>query len=63
MLVTVQLSMTYWGEAAASLQNLTLTSTLGPSGITLFEVFFGHKPNVSHLWVWGESYISCLGFE
>lgn len=55
MLVTAQLPMTYWGEAAlmaAYLQNLTSTSTL-PSGITPFEVFFGQKPDVSHLCVWG----------
>ena len=51
MLVTAQLPMAYWGEAAltvAYLQNLTLTSTL-PSGVTPFEVFFGQKPSVSHL--------------
>ena len=53
MLVTAQLPMTYWGEAAltaAYLQNLT--STL-PNGITLFKVFYSCKPDVSHLWVWG----------
>jgi hypothetical protein len=55
MLVTAQLPMTYWGEAAltaAYLQNLTSTSTL-PSGVTPFEVFYGRKPDVSHLRVWG----------
>ena len=55
MLVTVQLPMTYWGEAAltaAYLQNLTSMSTL-LSGVTPFKVFFSHKPDVSHLWVWG----------
>ena len=55
MLVTTQLPMTYWGKAAltaAYLQNLTSMSTL-PSGITPFEVFFGRKPDVSHLRVWG----------
>jgi len=55
MLVTAQLPMTYWGEAALTatyLQNLTSTNTL-PSGVTPFEVFFGRKPDVSHLWVWG----------
>jgi len=55
MLVTAQLPMTYWGEAAltaAYLQNLTSTRTL-PTGITPFEVFFGRKPDVSHLRVWG----------
>ena len=42
MLVTAQLPMTYWGEAAltaAYLQNLMSMSTL-PSGVTPFEVFF-----------------------
>ena len=55
MLVTAQLPMTYWGEAvlmAAYLQNLTSTNTL-PNGVTPFEVFYGHKPDVSHLRVWG----------
>ena len=55
MLVTAQLPMTYWGEAvltAAYLQNLTSTSTL-PNGVTPFEVFYGRKPDVSHLRVWG----------
>jgi len=51
MLVTAQLPMTYWGEAAltaAYLQNLTSTSTL-PSGVTPYKVFFRRKPDVSHL--------------
>jgi hypothetical protein len=55
MLVTAQLPMTYWGEAAlmaAYLQNLMSTSSL-PSGVTPFEVFFSRKPDVSHLRVWG----------
>ena len=55
MLITTQLPMTYWGEAAlmaAYLQNLTSTSNL-PDGVTPFEVFYGRKPNVSHLRVWG----------
>jgi hypothetical protein len=55
MLITAQLPMTYWGKAAltaAYLQNLTSTSTL-PMGMTPFEVFFGQKPNISHLRVWG----------
>ena len=55
MLVTTQLPMTYWGEAAltaAYLQNLMSTSNL-PNGVTPFEVFYGQKPNVLHLCVWG----------
>ncbi|CAA7268820.1 unnamed protein product [Cyclocybe aegerita] len=55
MLTTVQLSMTYWGEAALTagyLHNLTITSTL-PSSVTPFEMFHGHQPDVSHLRVWG----------
>ena len=55
MLTTAQLPMTYWGKAAltaAYLQNLTSTSTL-PNGVTPFEVFYGRKPDISHLRVWG----------
>ena len=51
MLITAQLPMTYWGEVAltaAYLQNLTSTNTL-PNGVTPFQVFYGRKPNVSHL--------------
>ena len=55
MLITAQLPMTYWGEAAltaAYLQNLTSTSNL-PDGVMPFEVFYGWKPDISHLRVWG----------
>jgi len=55
MLVTAQLPMTYWGEAAltaAYLQNLMSTSTLS-SGVTPLEVFFGQKLDILHLRVWG----------
>ena len=55
MLVAAQLPLTYWGEAALTagyLFNLTVTSTL-PSGVTPFEMFYGRKPDVSHLRVWG----------
>ena len=55
MLVAAQLPLMYWSEAAftaAYLFNLTVTSTL-PSGVTPFEMFHGHKPDVSHLRVWG----------
>ena len=50
MLVTTQLPMTYWGEAA--LMAATSMSTL-PSGIMPFKVFYGRKPDVSHLRIWG----------
>jgi hypothetical protein len=61
MLVTTQLPMTYWGEAAltaAYLQNLTSMSTL-PMGVTPFEVFsdgsqtfliFGFRGRVALPW-------------
>lgn len=55
MLMAAQLPLMYWGEAALTamyLNNLTITNTL-PNNITPFEAFYSHKPNVSHLRVWG----------
>ncbi|KAF9470222.1 hypothetical protein BDN70DRAFT_766701, partial [Pholiota conissans] len=55
MMTTAQLPMTYWGEAALTasyLLNMTTTSTL-PDGTTPFEAFYGRKPNVKHLRVFG----------
>jgi hypothetical protein len=55
VMTMAQLPEMYWGEAALTasyLLNVTITCTL-PSGMTPFEAFHNHHPNIAHLWTWG----------
>ena len=54
MLYTAGISLRYWGEAftyAVYIQSLSVTT--GLCGVVPYEAWIGHKPNISHLRVFG----------
>ena len=62
MLGGAKLSYGFWGEAvntAAYLKNRTITKAL-PLSKTPYEVFYGTKPDVSHLRVFGCTAYACV---
>jgi hypothetical protein len=53
MFKIITLSKQFWVKdvaIACYLENMSYTSTLKTS--TSFEIWFGHKPNISHLQTW-----------
>ena len=54
MLHESRLHATFWGEALGSLVHVwNRCPTDAVDGATPFELWHGHKPDVSHLHVWG----------
>ena len=54
MLYESRLPATFWGKALASLVHVwNRCPTDAVDGVTPFELWHGHKPDVSHLRVWG----------
>ena len=55
MLISAKMPKSFWGEAllaATHIRNLSPTSATSGAK-TPYEVFYGHKPTVEHLRVWG----------
>jgi len=54
MLYTANVSLRYWGEAFFYVVHIrSLSATTGLDGIVPYEAWTGHKPDVSHLRVFG----------
>jgi len=54
MLYTANVSLQYWGEAFSYAVHIkSLSATTGLNGVVSYEAWTGHKPDVSHLQVFG----------
>lgn len=53
MLVTTQLPLTYWSEAALTACYLLNITVITSNGVTPFKLMHKRKPNLQHLQVWG----------
>lgn len=53
MLADAGLIKMYWGEAVMAANDVQNRTTQGGCSITLYEAFYGRRPNISHLRVFG----------
>jgi len=54
MLYTANISLRYWGEAFSYTVHIrSLSATTSLNSVVLYKAWIGHKPDVSHLQVFG----------